>query len=90
MLFSDFENPIAADASADDFKNAVKDAYNEKVGSSIGVTRVMYDANNVVTEVEEDAVDFEYTIELHKRITGQTFTAIQAQGVTGSSPTFVI
>lgn len=90
MLTTDFKEPIPANASVNSFRSALKGVYNEKVGSTITVTRVMFDTNGDETDVEDEAVDFEYTISLDKRITGQTFTAIQAQGTTSDSPTFLI
>lgn len=76
MRTTDFTAPIAADASADAFKSAVKGVYKDKAGSSITVTLVMYDVDGLETDVAENAVDYEYTISLDKRITGQTFTNI--------------
>lgn len=91
LTTSDFDEPIAANASAKDFKNALSSVYSNQAGSTITVTLVMYDENGAETGDNSLAVDYEYTISLDKRIDGQTFTAITAQGIeSGNKPTFEI
>ena len=68
---------ISANGSAWHVYSLIKGFFThwQRWGSDINVDRVMYDADNAVTENSDDAVKYVYNVELKKRIDGYSFTA---------------
>lgn len=61
---------IANNASANDFKGAISGFYSDNYGSTISVTKEMFDVSDVTTAVEADAVKIVYTVSVNRRFSG--------------------
>jgi hypothetical protein len=61
---------ITPDATANDFKNAIKGYYSGLYGSDIVVNKTMYDVNGTETTNDTLAVTNEYYVTMTKLIDG--------------------
>ena len=80
---------IPAKATESEVKNSLKAYYNQYFGSSITVTKVMYDSSEAITTDEAASKKNVYTLALDKLINGQSVNGVMiAKTSTGSQIDF--